>query len=83
MSKLNELTIKGQIKAMQLKDKAIDKLAKASGDSQLVVALVLIAVAVGLCILFRETIKNIMTDLFSTISDAIGKLSAGTVNPVG
>lgn len=80
MSKLDTLVIKGQIKAMQAKDKLQETLAKKlSGDSQLVVALVLIAVAVGLCIIFRNTINEIMNSLFGTIKEAINKLSAGTI----
>lgn len=86
MNKLDTLVIKGQIKAMQAKSKLeealTNKLSKLSGDSQLVVALVLIAVAVGLCILFRETLKDIMTNLFNTIKTAIENLSKGTVSPI-
>ena len=52
---------------------------KVKGDSQLVVALVLIAVAVGLCIIFRNTLYNIMTNLFTTIGTQINALSNGTV----
>lgn len=86
MSKLDTLVIKGQIKAMQAKDKLeetlTNKLSKLSGDSQLVVALVLIAVAVGLCILFRQKLQDIMKNLFTTITAAIEKLAAGTVTPI-
>ena len=57
---------------------------KVKGDSQLVVALVLIAVAVGLCIIFRNTLYNIMTSLFGTIGNQINALSNGTVaGPTG
>ena len=86
MNKLDTLVIKGQIKAMQAKSKLeealTNKLSKLSGDSQLVVALVLIAVAVGLCILFRKELQTIMKNLFATITTAIEKLAAGTVTPV-
>lgn len=53
---------------------------KMSGDSQLVVALVLIAVAVGLCFVFRNTISNTMATLFATIGNQIDALAAGTIN---
>lgn len=53
---------------------------KMSGDSQLVVALVLIAVAIGLCIIFRNTIGDVMNNLFTTIGKQINDLAAGTVN---
>lgn len=52
---------------------------KMSGDSQLVVALVLIAVAIGLCIIFRNTIGDVMNNLFATIGKQINDLAAGTV----
>lgn len=52
---------------------------KVKGDSQLVVALVLIAVAIGLCIIFRNTILNIMKTLFGTIGNQINALSNGVV----
>lgn len=52
---------------------------KMSGDSQLVVALVLIAVAIGLCIIFRNTIGDIMNSLFTTIGTQINALAAGSV----
>ncbi len=52
---------------------------KVKGDSQLVVALVLIAVAIGLCIIFRNTILNIMQTLFGTIGNQINALSNGVV----
>lgn len=48
---------------------------KMDGDSQLVVALVLIAVAIGLCVIFRDTIHKVMSDLFTTIGGAITNMS--------
>ena len=51
-----------------LKSKLTKKLA---GDSQIVVALVLIAVAVFLCILFKNQIVAIMNNLFNQISGKI------------
>lgn len=54
-----------------LKNKLTKKLA---GDSQIVVALVLIAVAVFLCILFKNQIVNIMNNLFNQISGKIESL---------
>lgn len=84
MSKLNELVVKGQVKLMQARNKVQDKLVemsktKLSGDSQLVVALVLIAVAVGLCFIFRNTINQVMNQLFTAIKGAISNLSAGMI----
>ena len=54
-------------------------LAKKPGDSQIVVALVLIAVAIGLCIIFRNQIYAIMNSLFNQIGTAINNLSAGSL----
>lgn len=54
-----------------LKNKLTKKLA---GDSQIVVALVLIAVAVFLCILFKNQIVAIMNNLFNQISGKIESL---------
>lgn len=54
-----------------LKNKLTKKLA---GDSQIVVALVLIAVAVFLCILFKNQIVEIMNNLFTQISGKIESL---------
>lgn len=51
---------------------------KASGDSQLVVALVLVAVAIGLCIIFKDQISTVMTNLFTTLGTTITNLGNGT-----
>lgn len=53
---------------------------KREGDSQIVVALVLIAVAIGLCIIFRNQIFTIMTNLFTTIGNQINNLTSGSLN---
>ena len=52
---------------------------KLKGDSQLVTALVLIAVAIGLCIIFRNQINTIMVNLMGTITNQITALSNGVV----
>jgi len=59
-----------------LKNKIKKKLA---GDSQIVVALVLIAVAVFLCILFKNQIVMIMNNLFNQISSKIESLMNGGI----
>ena len=59
-----------------LKNKLTKKLA---GDSQIVVALVLIAVAVFLCILFKNQIVLIMNNLFNQISGKIESLMNGGI----
>lgn len=57
--------------------------AKLRGDSQIVVALVLIAVAIGLCIIFRNEIFRIMNNLFTTIGGQINNLTAGKLDTIG
>jgi hypothetical protein len=71
MKKIDEMLIKAKTKASKVKEAF---LSKENGDSQLVVALVLIAVAVGLCILFRNQVNNIMIHALNTTSDQINVL---------
>ncbi|ERI90706.1 hypothetical protein [Clostridium manihotivorum] len=52
---------------------------KKQGDDKLIVALVLAALGVGLCIYFRNGIYDIMTDTVSTLKTQINSLLAGTV----
>lgn len=78
MNKINELACKAKVALAVKMNSLLEK--KSNGDSQLVVALVLIAVAVGLCIIFRNTINNIMTNLFATITNSINQLSAGSIS---
>lgn len=76
MSKLDAMVVSGKIKAQ----KGIERLmSKKAGDSQIVVALVLIAVAVGLCIIFRNEINTIMKNLINTITTTINDLAKGVV----
>lgn len=72
---VTNLIIKAQCKALALKNRVAGKITdKENGDSQLVVALILVAVAIGLCLLFRTEIKDAMTDLFSSIGSTIDNL---------
>lgn len=48
--------------------------AKVKGDDKLVISLVLIAVAVGLCIIFRDQINTLLTDMFSDVSTSVKNL---------
>jgi uncharacterized alkaline shock family protein YloU len=77
MDRINSLVISAKIKMA----KAFEKMtSKENGDSQLVVALVLIAVAVGLCIIFRNQISNIMRNALNSISNSINNMLAGTIS---
>lgn len=53
---------------------------KLPGDSQVVVALILIVVAIGLCIIFRNEVNTIIQNVAGKVTDAVNNLSAGTVN---
>lgn len=82
MNKLDEVVIRGQIKAQAVKDDIVEKWnSKEHGDSQLVVALVLIAVAIGLCIIFRKQISDLITTLFEKITKQIGTMTDGAMTP--
>lgn len=76
MSRVDDLVIGTKIR------NRFTAIAKKPGDSQIVVALVLIAVAVGLCIIFRDQINDIMQSLFKTIGESIkalaGEFGTGT-----
>ncbi|MEG1925392.1 MAG: hypothetical protein RR415_06565 [Ruthenibacterium sp.] len=47
---------------------------KLNGDSQLVVALVLIAVAVGLCVIFQGSLKTILNNGMTSVTTAVNSL---------
>lgn len=69
---LTNLIIKAQCKALALKNKMQKTIVnKENGDAQLVVALVLIVVAIGLCWLFRDTVSDTMDTVFGQIEAAI------------
>ena len=50
---------------------------KEHGDSQVVVALILIVVAIGLCILFQDKVKGIIGTVSTKIETAIDDLADG------
>lgn len=51
---------------------------KMNGDSQLVVVLILIVVAIGLCVIFQKTIRELMGNIFNSISTKINNMMAIT-----
>lgn len=76
MNKLDSFIVSAKVKGIQTREKIKDSLKfKRPGDSQIVVALVLIAVAIGLCLAFRTQIASIMSQLFSTIKGSIDELT--------
>lgn len=84
MNSLDKVVIATKIKVADVKDTVKEKVTNVQfGDSQLVVALVLIVVAIGLCIVFRNQINDLMKDIFGKLSAQIKALSDGTVNAGG
>lgn len=69
---LNNMIIKAQI---GLAKKAQEKmLAKKAGDETLIVKIILMVVAVVLCILFRDTLKSIITTLLTNVETNINNI---------
>lgn len=76
MSKVNSTVVGLQVKAFQAKNWLKSKLA---GDQTIVVALILIAIAVGLCILFRENVKTIMDTVSAKVLTVVNNLVQGNI----
>lgn len=76
MSKVNSTVVGLQVKAFQAKNWLKSKLA---GDQTIVVALILIAIAVGLCILFRENVMTIMDTVSARVLNVVNTLVQGNV----
>jgi hypothetical protein len=74
MNKLDKFIVSAKVKAMQAEKKVTDFLTKESGDSQVVVALILIAVAVGLCLIFKKTAMDIMSNVKGQVTNAVTNL---------
>lgn len=80
MSKVNSAVVGLQVKAFQAKNWLKSKMA---GDQTIVVALILIAIAVGLCILFRNNVMTIMDTVSKRVLTVVNNLVEGTVKPTG
>ena len=76
MSKVNSAVVGLQVKAFQAKNWLKSKLA---GDQTIVVALILIAIAVGLCILFRENVMTIMDTVSARVLNVVNTLVQGNI----
>jgi len=82
--RMRELIMNTEVKVVErlgrIKHKANNFfIRKKQGDDKLIVALVLAALGVGLCIYFRNNIYDIMTSTISTLKTQIQNLIAGTV----
>ena len=77
MNKLDRLAIAAKTRATMLKDSLTSK---KLGDSQVVVALVHIVVAVGLAIIFRNQVNIIIANVASRVQEAVNDLAKGVVD---
>ena len=77
MNKLDRLAIAAKTRATMLKDSLTSK---KLGDSQVVVALVLIVVAVGLAFIFRNQVNIIIVNVASRVQEAVNNLAQGVVD---
>lgn len=77
MSRLDTLLISMKTKAATLKNSLVSK---QHGDSQVVVALILIVVALGLAIIFRNEVNDIITSIADRVGEAVNQLADGAVN---
>lgn len=76
MNRLDKLAINAKIKAAAFKESLASK---KMGDSQIVVALILIVVAVGLAIIFRNQINEIIKSVAKYVQETVNGLGNGTV----
>lgn len=71
-NKLELALISVQNRAIMAGSRMKDRLTnKKDGDSNLVVVLLLIAIAVGLCITFRTKISKMLTDIFNQVETQV------------
>jgi hypothetical protein len=74
MKALNKFIVSAKVKAVAAGKKVEEFLTKDSGDSQVVVALILIAVAVGLCLIFKSTAMSIMKNVADQVNGTVTTL---------
>ena len=79
MNRLDKLAINAKIKAEAFMESLKTK---KMGDSQIVVALILIVVAVGLAIIFRNQINAIITNVATYVQNTVNKLGEGSLTNV-
>lgn len=78
-NKLELALISVQNRAIMAGSRMKDRLTnKEDGDSNLVVVLLLIAIAVGLCIMFRDKMKTMLDTIFNSVTNEVGKFTSGT-----
>ena len=78
-NKLELALISVQNRAIMAGSRLKDRLTnKEDGDSNLVVVLLLIVVAVGLCIIFRDKISGLLTKIFNNVNNQVDTFTSGT-----
>lgn len=78
-NKMNGLFIQAKIKKGQMKDRLAQKfLQKHEGVDGIVVALLLIVIAVGIGIFFRNSIMEAVSTALSTVQSKLTALFSGT-----
>lgn len=69
---LSNTLIKAQIKSTHaLEGMSRKMMAKKAGDENLITKIILMVVAVVLCILFRDTLKSIITTLLNSVQSNV------------
>lgn len=77
-NKLELALISVQNRAIMAGSRMKDRLTnKEDGDSNLVVVLLLIAVAVGLCITFRSQISSLLSKIFTNVNTQVDTFTSG------
>ena len=78
-NKLELALISVQNRAIMAGSRMKDRLTnKKDGDSNLVVVILLIAIAVGLCITFRTQISGLLTKIFNNVNTQVDTFTSGT-----
>lgn len=67
----------------KIKAKASCLTRKMNGDSQLIVVLVLIIIAIALCIIFQNSIKQLMNRIFASVNNRVNKMIGTDENGLG
>jgi hypothetical protein len=78
-SKVNSMFLHAKIRKGQMKDRFAQKfLQKHEGIDGIIVALILIVIAVGIGIFFRNTIMDVLSSALNTVQSKISALFSGT-----
>lgn len=78
-NKLELALISVQNRAIMAGSRLKDRLTnKEDGDANLVVVLLLIAIAVGLCIMFRTQLKDMLNNIFGKVTTQVNTFTSGS-----